>query len=191
VPCYYAVLNLAKLIILFSDEHGELEEHRYHGLSYNPLANPASLVEDDVILQPKGVAPLLYRALTGHSPTQKKLKIETRDVYRLIPGCSYEWTIASGGASYLARLSFSTEDVDDEERLRVTVSSGFTEPPGLSELDALRNVVTVPDSPDTFQSVEDLGATASKQTLCVSAHYRSREKYKILLKDTMKYSLLS
>lgn len=106
LPAYCAMLNLAKVCILFSSKHAELPPNRWHGASYDGYGKAShSLVTETVTLRSAGAIPLFYSAITGRT-VRDKTRIAMRDVYPYISGIGAEWLEASGDPWKLRAIRF-------------------------------------------------------------------------------------
>ncbi len=151
VSAYYAALNLAKLCILFSPYHVDLPANRYHGVKYRPAPAPASLPDDRVEVTRGGAIPLLYRALTGVA-IPAPIQISARDIYCLIADVAGEWSMATGGVSWMAELDFRTRSDEGGKRLEIHATSGLVDPLTIAQLPVLRRVQPIEGEPGHFLS---------------------------------------
>lgn len=105
LPMYYAMLNLIKVNILFSDKHAELARHRWHGATYNVNKKYSQdFSTEEVEIKSGGALPLFYHVVTGKPfplssagrgrPIKKIIKL--KDVYGFIRSVSVEYKMASG-----------------------------------------------------------------------------------------------
>jgi hypothetical protein len=108
VPCYYALLNLVKIYILFGDKHSLLAVNRHHGASYNP-SGPLSrnLDAESIAIFSKGAIPLFYESIVG-KPLGNAVKLRLGEVYPYILDVSAEWSTASGQPSKHVSLAFDS-----------------------------------------------------------------------------------
>lgn len=133
------------------------------------MSNPADLPSDVVTLRRTGALPLFYEILTGGDTIPDRTAVQMADVYPLIPGVSFEWSLARGAADRLAQLSFHTIDIAPEEiRLGVGLASGHSTTPTLLEVPALAGLrpINEPEgeyeSETTFASGTALGTMLEK-----------------------------
>ena len=112
VPCYYAILNLIKVCILFSDLHVELPTNRSHGASYISTGEPSrSLLQDKVVFGKTGTIPLFYRLLTGRSIRDKTV-VSAHEWYPFMQDVGMEWKLARGNSALVHLVhSYHTDDV--------------------------------------------------------------------------------
>jgi YaaC-like Protein len=93
VPCYYAILNLVKVYILFSPQHAQLAANRHHGATYRSGVNRfRNLPTDAIKLEKRGTIPLFYEVITG-TPFQAQY-IRMAEVYPFIQDVGAEWQLA-------------------------------------------------------------------------------------------------
>lgn len=103
VSGYYAILQLLKIYILFSDLHNQLPAQRHHGASYDPTGPfDRPFPEETVTLRQAGALQLFYRALTGRSIPANTI-VAMGDVYPYMQDVSTEWEY-SGGSSRICTL---------------------------------------------------------------------------------------
>ena len=106
LPCYYAILNLSKLMLACSDDSSSVDGALYHGAAY-PVAqkNSQFLFTEIVNIHPDGVFAKLYRLLSGRSvPLRKRdgkkrpRALQIRNVYDRLFGVGAEYSRCSGAA---------------------------------------------------------------------------------------------
>lgn len=129
LPLYYAMLNLAKMAVIFSGRLAALHKQRHHGATWSGLRSQShGLLTDHITLLAEGALPLFYETITGQhwaatvghqwpapGTAKPKRKIELRDVYRCIPCVGFEFVQAFG----------ESDDLIELERLRL-----LENPPG-------------------------------------------------------------
>jgi hypothetical protein len=130
LPAYYAVLNLAKLVIACSDRSSDVDGGIYHGVAYRvDQKNSKGLFTESLDIHRSGVFPLLYEVLVGHRVRMRKGK-NTRSVIRRIPLRRVYERLTDVGAEYARcdgftarfRCEFETFDV---ERVAGSATSSF------------------------------------------------------------------
>lgn len=110
LPLYYAVLNLSKVSVIAAGLGRELNDQRLHGASYGSIARVShSLETETVILQGRGVYPLLYRALTSLPIGFRQRKIQMREISPYLSGVTYEVAEAFSGVPARQKLRFDIE----------------------------------------------------------------------------------
>jgi hypothetical protein len=108
LPLYYAILNLSKVSIVAQGSLPSLGANRWHGASYNPLAKVShDLLNEVVVIKPKGVLPLLFTAITGCQPPKSDRTIRMRDIYPYLRSVGYEYRHAYGEETALQFLSLT------------------------------------------------------------------------------------
>jgi hypothetical protein len=113
LPLYYAMLNLAKIAIVFRGGAHELQKQRHHGASWSGIKAQASdLVNDHITVYKSGAISLFYRTVvgTGHPPLEGKVVL--RQVYPLIPSVGFEYDQAYKARDVLMplRVYFNQHD---------------------------------------------------------------------------------
>jgi hypothetical protein len=109
LPAYYAILNLAKVYILFGPYYARLAENRWHGVIYRRYAKASQkLPTERITLQTKGAIPLFYETVTRRQLTSEiELSMET--IYSFIADIGFEWQLASGKELQLVGVAFDVE----------------------------------------------------------------------------------
>lgn len=105
LPCYYGILQLMKLYILFGPLHDRLKDNRTHGASYSPAGPPdRNFASDTITVNPKGSIALFYEALTGRTiPAPTSVRMD--QLYPFMQDCSAEWAMASSVRSSILQLT--------------------------------------------------------------------------------------
>jgi hypothetical protein len=118
LPAYYAILNLAKVCILFSPFHAELTRHRrWHGASYSVGEKDShSLLTEKIQLHTGGALALFYQALAGQKVNRQQA-VRMGDVYGHLQDVSHEFVAAS--RQRLAVGAFLFDVVQARRGLRV------------------------------------------------------------------------
>lgn len=108
LSAYYAILNLAKVCILFGPYADELRgQSRWHGASYPTNAKDSrSLLTEKFIFNPGGALALYYKTLVGINLPSKRT-IVVGDLYRCISDISVEFDLATGGQSAVYSVDFN------------------------------------------------------------------------------------
>jgi hypothetical protein len=110
LPIYYALLDLAKIIIILDGKLSLLQAQRMHGASWSGISKAShDLLTDSITLWGQGAIPLFYQALTGSlwpetwkkdragNPIRNpKREIILRNIYPYIPGVGHEYQQAYG-----------------------------------------------------------------------------------------------
>jgi hypothetical protein len=94
LPLYYAMLNLAKIQIIFLGNYNQLAIQRSHGASYNPNRKISKdLLNEEIKLYCKGTIPLYYSSITKEQLIKKGnfLIIKLKDIYPYIRTVSHEY----------------------------------------------------------------------------------------------------
>lgn len=94
LPLYYAMLNLAKIQIIFFGNYNLLETQRAHGASYNFKKKISKdILNEEIILRDKGAIPLYYYSITKEILIKrgKSLIIKLSDIYPYIRPVSHEY----------------------------------------------------------------------------------------------------
>ncbi|MFH1486809.1 MAG: hypothetical protein ABIH46_12125 [Chloroflexota bacterium] len=112
LPAYYALLNMAKVYIIFSPRHKDLVRHgRWHGATYDAGKKYSrSLLTECITLRQGGALALFYETLAGTSIGSDR-EIAMRDIYPFIAGISAEYTLATGEEAKLASIVFKQRSV--------------------------------------------------------------------------------
>lgn len=150
VAAYYAVLNLSKCYLLATHLHSRLDAKLAHGATYHTYSKDShSLLTESIKLQPHGVIPSLYEAITGERSPVTALKM--RDVYRFIPDIGTEWLIATDTHCSVAGVRFRCEPAPTGGKLvRATVETSDGAQASLQSLRALRSMKRVPAKQNEF-----------------------------------------
>ena len=124
LPSYYAILNFAKISILFGKYWEELDHHaKRHGASYigqNERHN--TLLTDKIEIYTDGVLALYYKTLTDLAIPSRR-KISMKEVYCTIPEISVEYMIATDAAPYIANLELMHENTGTNRRFHLHVKT--------------------------------------------------------------------
>jgi hypothetical protein len=121
---YYAMLDLAKVVILCKGRLSDLRAHRSHGLAWTGISRVSQdLLTDHITLQEHGAFGLFYDCLAGQmwpKTAQKdksgdwistyKRQILLRDVYPYIRSIGFEYTNTYGEASRFEHVQI---DIDE------------------------------------------------------------------------------
>lgn len=113
LPLYYAMLNLAKVAIVFRGGALALQKQRHHGASWSGIKSQASdLVNDHITVYGSGAISLFYRAVVGTSYPPLEGKVSLRQVYPLIPAVGFEYDQAYNARNVLqpVRVYFNQHD---------------------------------------------------------------------------------
>jgi hypothetical protein len=167
LPGYYALLNLAKLYILFSDRHGELASNRLHGASYDSHSKVSkSLETETIILRSRGALPLLYAVLTGERYLDRT-QVQLRDAYSYIPSISVEWQLAAKTKSRLARLEAQVQTDQGVDTPVIMVESLDTAEtsPARNRLKVLRTWRRVVGKPNQYVGVAQPQGSCRREDL--------------------------
>jgi hypothetical protein len=150
LPCYYGLLQLAKIYILFSPLHGDLAANRHHGASYRPNGPPVDFGSDSISVGTYGTIWLFYKLLTGISLT-KPVPIRMDQIYPYMSDVSTEWELAAPGPLPFILLHSEFTGVDGKNFVRWHVKGAAAkEDAPLSHLPVLRDCGPDPDWPGTF-----------------------------------------
>ena len=152
VPCYYALLNLMKVYILFSDLRSRLATNRWHGASYAAKEGAATVLpSDQITLSDEGTIPLFYRVLTGKE-LPSRTNVSMADVYPFIQDISAEWGMACPDTSRIVQIGHSIEKEGGVRYATHQVFGRSVEPSvALKTLPALAKCVPQPDAPGVFR----------------------------------------
>jgi hypothetical protein len=122
VPTYYAMLNLAKVIILVGPKHAELPAHRWHGATYEVNAKDSqSILTEEIILKRGGALALFYETLVGKSwPTDRRVRMS--ELYPYLSDVAHEYGVATGLKTKLVSLSFKAVNAP-RKRIRVVITA--------------------------------------------------------------------
>lgn len=97
LPCYYALLNLAKIYIVASGRRVDLEQphNRRHGIGYE-IKNSHNLLTETIKLRGNGVVPRFYEVITGEKwpikPHEKPQLKRMRRYYPYVYNVGHEFT---------------------------------------------------------------------------------------------------
>lgn len=117
LPCYYGLLQLAKIYILCSPLHGELARNRFHGASYHPEGIPSDLASDSITVKAKGTISLFYSLLTGHSLV-RAVPVRLDQIYPYMSDISTEWQLAMPGPRPFVALHAEVVGFDGQGFIR-------------------------------------------------------------------------
>lgn len=111
LPAYYAILNLMKVYVLFSNKHQLLRQNRWHGATYDVYRKDShNLATEFIVLRKGGAIPLFYEAVTGQK-ISKDWRIRMDEIYQYIIDISAEWSMASGKPLRMAQIEFETPKI--------------------------------------------------------------------------------
>lgn len=94
LPLYYAMLNLAKIQIIFFGNYNQLATQRTHGASYNPNKKISKdILNEEIKLWHNGAIPLYYYSVTKEKLIKrgKSSIIKLADIYPYIRTVSHEY----------------------------------------------------------------------------------------------------
>jgi hypothetical protein len=95
LPLYYAMLNLSKVYIVASGGLGALATNRYHGLQYKPQSKDSHDIRtEQILVKPRGVFPLFYAILSGHSWTRGEVFLRLGHLLPYLRSVSFEFSHA-------------------------------------------------------------------------------------------------
>lgn len=135
LPIYYAMLDLAKIAVIFGGRVKELQEQRLHGAGWSGIRCASQdLLTDHITLYDRGAIALFYKTLVGNMwpKTLKKgkkgkwvntydRKILLRDLYPFINGVSVEYRRTYEKKERLVSVEIRAQEVEqDLWRLEVT-----------------------------------------------------------------------
>jgi len=126
LPIYYAMLNLAKVAVIFGGKLSELQKQRLHGAEWSGIRySSRDLFTDHITLHEQGAIPLFYKTLVGHmwpKTAQKdkngnwastcSRKILLRDLYPFINGISFEYGRTYGKRARLVQVDVHPQAVN-------------------------------------------------------------------------------
>lgn len=172
VPCYYAILNLIKVCILFGSRAQHLDANRWHGAQYDVYRKDSrALPTEEVIIHPQGAISLYYWTLAGNQ-LLKKRKLALSDIYPYIGSVSSEWRAATGRPRKLATLELSVVEANGRRRLRIEATAPRASTNvRRNELQILQNCSSVKGRSNTFES---------------RAHVAKGESLRVLVDKVMK-----
>jgi hypothetical protein len=124
LPLYYAMLNLAKIAIVFRGGLRDLERQRHHGAFWSGLTSRGQdLLSDHITVRSKGAIALFYRALAGHHHAALDGRIYLRQVYPLISSVGFEYRQAYQAEPLLLPVRVYMEQEDGKGwRVEATAS---------------------------------------------------------------------
>lgn len=96
LPLYYAMLNLAKVQIIFFGKYNLLKAQRSHGASYNPnIKISKNILNEKIKLWKNGTIPLYYYSITKEKliKSGESLIFKLSDIYPYIQSVSHEYDI--------------------------------------------------------------------------------------------------
>lgn len=96
LPLYYAMLNLAKIQIIFSGNYNLLATQRTHGASYNPNKRISKdILNEEIKLWTKGAIPLYYYSVTKEKLIKRgnSIIVKLANVYPYIRTVSHEYSL--------------------------------------------------------------------------------------------------
>jgi hypothetical protein len=135
LPIYYALLNLAKVMIITGGRINDLEQQRRHGANWSGIdRNVTDLKNDEIRLWGQGTIPLLYQVLTGSMwpKTRRKNKngrwintldrrIKLSEIYPYISSIAFEYSHIYGLTEALSNIIVYFEQPNqDISRIVVT-----------------------------------------------------------------------
>jgi len=135
LPAYYAVLNLAKIIILAGPYEKEFKKQtRWHGATYAVNKKDSqSLFTDEIRLRPGGALALLYKTLTDTEITNDRT-LKMGNIYGFMPEIGVEYQTLTGAVSQLSHMYYShTLNRDGEVIAKVEVGDQTHLPKGFSQ----------------------------------------------------------
>lgn len=94
LPLYYAMLNLAKIQIIFLGNYNLLANQRTHGASYNHNKNISkNILNEEIKLWKNGAIPLYYYSITKDKliKSGESLIVKLSDIYPYIRSVSHEY----------------------------------------------------------------------------------------------------
>jgi len=161
LSCYYAVLNLMKVYVLFSSRYDALATNRRHGVQHLVETNTANdLRTERIRLHREGSIALFYEVVTEHTMPPHQILPMAR-LYPYIWSISAEWQMANGGPSRLARVLFDTTGTQNALTTEALIYPLPAEasPATLPELKALRDFEADPNNSSRFVSRKIIAAT--------------------------------
>ena len=156
LPIYYAVLNLAKVYVLVGPHHAVLAKNRWHGAVYlGHQKDSQNLLTESVTVKTQGTLPLFYLTLTDLTIT-KDLVLPMSNIYPYIVDISFEYQLATGTSSRLARVEFPIRPAPPGMQFpviaHVTPYSGPDQVP-LRHLKLLKGFKTEPGNVNHFRGI--------------------------------------
>ena len=123
LPIYYAMLNLAKVVVLCKGWLSELQTQRVHGASWSGIRRASQdLLTDHITLQERGAIGLFYRALVGELWPRSRRKdrngkwvythqrrVVLRSLYPYINSVSFEYRTAYGEERRMTAIEASLQ----------------------------------------------------------------------------------
>jgi len=153
LPIYYGLLNFAKVYVLLSSHHAQLEKNRLHGAHYpGHKKDSQTLLTEEIILRPTGTIPLFYSVLTGHR-ISRDIRIRMSDVFRFVVDIGAEYRLATSQSLSVAHVQFQFVPVGSiySPLVSVRAFSGVMNI-SLRDLKLLRNFTSEPGRVDSFRS---------------------------------------
>ena len=154
LPAYYAMLNLMKVYVLLGPRHGDLQQHRWHGITYDVSQNRRSILTEEITIRTGGVSPLFYESLTGLPFGSRQRALRMRELLPYVAGVTHEYELATGEASRLAVLKLTFEQrAGGLYPIMTAVAQPNAPPPQTwrrSELRLLRGFRADPNQPGRF-----------------------------------------
>lgn len=127
LPLYYAMLNLAKIAIVFRGGIRELERQRHHGATWSGLTSKVQdLLADHITIKSRGAIALFYRTIVGHHEPTLEGKVFLRQVYPLISSVGFEYVQTYEAEPVLRPIRVYMEQ-QDGKGWRVEVTASLTD----------------------------------------------------------------
>jgi hypothetical protein len=134
LPIYYALLNLAKIIVIAGGRLSDLRRQRFHGARWSGITTAShDLLTDHITLMGLGAIPLFYQTLTGSmwpNARQKargrwtsspKRQIRLRHIYPYISFVGHEYSQIYGVSRALASIQVRFEETSaNRGRIRIS-----------------------------------------------------------------------
>lgn len=163
LPLYYAILNLSKIYIVAAGKRAELNRNRWHGATYDPAAKASQdLLNENVVLKPRGILPLFYETLTSQSLGTLDRKMMLSDVVPYLRGVTFEYVQAYHKAPPFQPIRITIEQVASAKyRLRAILEE--SDHPKSGELRYLKVITGF--RPDTQNQRHYLSATVQASSV--------------------------
>jgi hypothetical protein len=125
LPIYYAMLDLAKVVVLCKGWLGDLHSQRLHGASWSGIDRVShDLLTDHITVYERGAFALFYQALVGEMWPKSGHKdkngnwvstytrrIFLRDIYPYIASVGFEYEVAYGEDPHLTQIEANLVEV--------------------------------------------------------------------------------